>query len=165
MFGLFKSKETKEVEAIVAVLDQIANEAQTEIQHMERQFSRSQKLMASVHIRRAVMSFPRDVDAVRQLRSWVIDLNKAGRMPQALGAAIGSRLVLAGVFLKQLRGKAWIEAAFSVAVLEGLIKGFMERAGDNPLPGHYAFDIEFERYRLEYLARRDAENESSEAEQ
>ena len=164
MFRFLKSKERKEAETIIASLAQLTDEARAEIAHMERQLTNSQKVIASVHIRRAVMFFSREIQAVEQLRADVRRFSEAGKTANAFGTMVGSRLVMAGVFLKLLAGKPWIEAALYVAMLEGFIHGFMERVGDKPWPVRYAEDFSFERYRLEYVAKKEAEAEQNGAE-
>lgn len=157
MFSFFKSKERKKEEAIIASLAQIPDEILPDIVYMEKQLTKSQKAVASAYILRAVMLFSRDIQAVEQLHADVQSFSKAGKTANAFGTMVGSRLVMAGVLLDQLTGMPWIEASRYVAMLEGLIYGFMERVGDKPWPVPYAEDINFERYRLEYIKIKKAE--------
>lgn len=154
MLHCLKSKKRKETEAIIESLAQLADEAQAEIAYMERKLTKSQMIIASVHIRRAIMFFSREIQAVKQLREEVKHFNENDKTAHAFGTMLGSRLVLAGVFLKQLTGKPWLEAALYVAILEGSIRDFMERVGDKPWPVRYIEDFSFERYRLEYVAKK-----------
>jgi hypothetical protein len=56
--------------------------------------------------------------------------------------------------LSQLQGLQWIEASFHFAQLEGLTKGFIERAGIAAWKAGYIEDLgAFEQERQQYLAQ------------
>lgn len=155
--GIFKSKEEKDRDAATAAMALVFARATNVIKHLESDFSTAQRRVAAECTVDAVMQTPRTIAAVEQMQAKIrlFDQDPTGEGPLHFGTGLASYLVLAWCSLEQLKGTYWIGASFHLTVVEGALKGFIERAGVPPWKALYIEDKgAFEQERQAYLAAR-----------
>jgi hypothetical protein len=158
VFSIFKSKEQQQRDMVISAIRKHIIEAAAEIAHADGTLSLHHRYQAATTIFNVAIYVDRTAAAVEARSQKVKSMLEAGRAHHAFGTMLATRLVIAAVLLGQLSGKEWMDASFAVAELEGMLHGFMERAGVTPWPIPYAYDGQFEKFRKEFAAR-EAEEE------
>jgi hypothetical protein len=157
VFGIFKSSETKrrerERDVVISAIQQNVAEAQQEILYAEHTLDKNMLNHIANSLRNAVIYCDRTAEAVEARTAKVKSLFDAGESQHAIGEMLGTRLVISAVLLGRLTGKEWMEASLEFALLEGTLRGFLERHKTDPWPVMYMEKFTFERYRTEYIER------------
>ncbi len=165
MLGWLKAKKEQQqkegdCDFIIAGLLHSRAQAEVEIRRLETEVDRSVRRGAAVALMQVVIDCPRTIEDVKSRKARAEESLAAGKMrlQHYIGRQLGLRLVGGGALLLKLQGEQWMRASFAFAELEGFLHAFVKHYGVVPWEGTYAFDHEFEQYRLAELARRDAED-------
>lgn len=165
MLGWLKAKKEqrqkeRDCAFIVAGLLHSMAQAEVEVRRLEAEVDRSVRRGAAISLIDVVIDCPRTIEDVRSRKARTEESYAAGKIGLQfyIGRQLGLRLVGAGALLLKLQGEQWTRASFAFAELEGFLRAFIEHYGVKPWAGTYAFDHEFERYRLAEVARLDAED-------
>ena len=88
------------------------------------------------------------------LKQEITDMANRGESDRSFGALLALSLLQAGCAALKLKGTEQMNALFCLAPLEGSLRGFMTQNGVQPWEVTFAYDHEFERYRMKFLEPR-----------
>ena len=152
MFERFKSQARREREAVRdAVVDAILKSeaaAKAEIHLLETAVEPSQRGKAMSRLVDVLLRCERTEKEVAIWQARADSLKVKGRLHDALGMNMGTRLAACGVLLLHLQGKELRAASIPFARLEGLLWALVARHGVEPWPVAYLDHMAFEKYRL-----------------
>jgi len=163
MFDLFKSQARREREGVRdVVIDAIQKSeaaAKTEIHLLETAVEPAVRSKAMTRLVDVLLKCGRTEKEVAVWQARAESLKAKGRLHDALGTSLGTRLVACGVLLLHLDGREWRAASLPFARLEGLLSGLVSHYGLDVWPVPYVDHLEFEKHRL--LAPRRADEEGT----
>tara|TARA_B100001105_G_scaffold72359_1_gene56863 strand:+ start:5420 stop:5920 length:501 start_codon:yes stop_codon:yes gene_type:complete len=165
MLGWLKAKKDQrqregDCDFIIAAILHSRAQAEVEIRRLEAEVDRSVWRGAAVALMQVVIECPRTVEDVKRRKLQTETSYAAGKMrlQHYIGRHLGLRLVGCGALLLKLQGDQWMRASFAFAELEGFLHAFVTHYRVKPWEGTFAYDKDYERYRLAELARREAED-------
>jgi hypothetical protein len=161
MFGPFKSRGQREREAvrdvvIEAILKSEAA-ARSEIHLLESAVEPAARRLALTRLVNVLLNCGRTEKEVAAWQARADSLKAKGHLHQALGTNLGTRLVACGVLLLHLQGREWRIASRPFIRLEALLSDLVSHHGLDVWPVAYVDHLEFEKYRLARVDRREDE--------
>ena len=152
MLDRFKSQARREREAVRdAVIEAIRKSeaaAKAEIHLLETAVEPEFRGKAMSRLVDVLLRCERTEKEVAISQARADSLKVKGRLHEALGVNMGTRLAACGVLLLHLQGKELRAASVPFARLEGLLRTQVARHGVEPWPVPYLDHLEFEKYRL-----------------
>ena len=154
MFDRFKSQARREREAVRdAVIDAILKSeaaAKAEIHLLETAVEPGLRGKAMHRLVDVLLRCERTEKEVAIWQARADSLKIKGRLHDALGMNMSTRLAACGVLLLHLQGKELRAASVPFARLEALLRAQVVRHGVEPWPVAYFDQPAFEAYRLEH---------------